>query len=128
MRRLSAMLHRSTLLQLLLILACWGACEALVRWLGLRLPGSIMAMGLLIALLLGRVLRPQSLRRGARVLLADMLVFFVPAVPAVLDHPEFMGWMGVKIVAVIAMGTIIVMATTAMTVELACRWGGLDDI
>ena len=60
-------------------------------------------------------------------LLTDMLVFFVPAVPAVLDHPEFLGWLGVKIVAVIAMGTIIVMAITAMTVELACRWGGLDE-
>jgi len=127
MRRLSSMLHRSSLLQVLMILACWGAGQAFVLLTGLRFPASILGLGVLLALLLTRVVRVGSVRQGARLLLADMLLFFVPSVPSVLNHPEFLGWLGVKVLLVIALGTAIVMGATALTVDLACRWGGLDE-
>jgi holin-like protein len=51
-----------------------------------------------------------------------MLLFFVPAVMAVLDHHEFVGLLGLKIVAVILVGTVLVMGGTALTVDLCYRW------
>lgn len=63
-----------------------------------------------------------SMKRGADWFLADMLLFFVPAVLAVLDHREFLGLLGLKILAIILVSTALVMTATAMTVDLMLRW------
>lgn len=62
------------------------------------------------------------MRSSAGWLLAEMLLFFVPAVMAVLDHSEFMGLLGLKIAAVIVAGTVMVMGGTALAVDLCYRW------
>jgi holin-like protein len=51
-----------------------------------------------------------------------MLLFFVPAAPAVLNYPEFLGLTGLKILFVILASTVAVMVTTAFVVDGACRW------
>jgi holin-like protein len=109
-------------LQILLLVAFWLAGELLVRVTGLPLPGGIVGMFLVLALLAGRRISPVIMRRGAQWFLAEMLLFFVPVVLAVLDHREFLGWVGLKILAVILLGTITVMGVTAFTVDLCCRW------
>jgi len=88
----------------------------------LPVPAGIVGMFLVLALLVGRRLSPASMRRGANWFLAEMLLFFIPAVPAVLDHREFLGWLGLKILIVILIGTLTVMMTTALTVDLCYRW------
>ena len=45
-----------------------------------------------------------------------------PCLPALLDHPEFMGPLGLKILAVIVCGTVTVMVVTALFIELCYRW------
>jgi holin-like protein len=59
-------------------------------------------------------------RSGARLLLADMLLF-LPAVLGVMDHPALFGLLGLKLLAVIVPGTALVMAATALSVEWAAR-------
>jgi holin-like protein len=108
-------------LQLLLLAGFWGAGQALTAAFALPIPGAIVSMLTILALLGTGALRLRSLRRGAYWLLAEMLLFFVPAVPAVLDHHEFLGWLGLKILVVILVGTLLVMLVTALTVELCCR-------
>jgi holin-like protein len=39
-----------------------------------------------------------------------------------LDHPEFFGSVGLKLFAVILLGTLIVMVVTAVAVDLCYRW------
>ena len=75
----------------------------------------------LLALLLSRRLSALSLRRGTNWFLAEMLLFFVPAVLAVLGHREFFGLIGLKILAVILVSTISVMVSTALAVEACYR-------
>jgi holin-like protein len=115
-------LQASRSLQIVLLLGFWLAAELTVRWTGLSLPAGLVGMALVLALLASRRLSLSSLQRGANWFLADMLLFFIPAVPAVLDHREFLGWLGVKILAVILIGTAAVMTTTAVTVDLCYRW------
>jgi holin-like protein len=110
------------MLQIGLLLAFWLAAELLVLGTDLPIPAGIVGMFLVLALLASRLLRLGSMRRGASCFLAEMLLFFIPAVPAVLDHPEFIGWLGLKVMAVILLGTAAVMATTAMTIDLCGRW------
>jgi holin-like protein len=95
----------------------------LARRLHLPLPGSVLALGLLLALLGLRVVPLAALRRGADWLLAEMLLFFIPAVMAVSQHMDLLRAEGVRIVAVILLGTVLVMATTAFLVDLVWRRG-----
>jgi holin-like protein len=116
------LLRRSRLAQLTVVAAFWLIGEALVRLTGLPLPGSIIGMALALLALSARGLRVGSIKRGANWLLAEMLLFFVPAVLALLDHNELLGLMGLKILAVIIVSTIMVMSVTALTVDLCYRW------
>lgn len=111
-------------LQVLMVAACWGAGEALVRWTHAPLPGSIAGLLVLLALLGLRVVHPPDVERGAGFLLARMMLFFTPAVVAVVDHPEWMGALGVRLAVAIVAGTLAVMLVTGSVVELCVR--GLD--
>ena len=117
------LVHRSRLAQIALLLAFWLLGGAVARATDLPLPGGIVGMALVLSLLATRQLSVLSMRRGAEWLLAEMLLFFIPAVLAVLDHREFLGLLGLKdSLIVIVVGTTIVMAVTALTVDLCYRW------
>ncbi|MDK3018868.1 CidA/LrgA family protein [Pseudodonghicola flavimaris] len=116
------LIRRSRLLQIALVLAIWLLGEGLVRLSGLPLPGGLIGMALLLWLLLSGRLSVFSARRGADWFLADLLLFFVPAALAVVDHREFFGLIGVKILLVILLSTAAVMLVTGLTVELSLRW------
>ena len=53
--------------------------QYLVSWLHLPLPANLVGMILMLALIVCRILPLQWVRAGARWLLAEMLLFFVPA-------------------------------------------------
>jgi holin-like protein len=114
-------LHRSRLAQVALIVVLWLAGEAVSRSTGIPIPGSVLGLFGLLYLLVTGTIRLSTMRRGAYFLLADMLLFFVPAVLAVLDHSEFFGLIGLKVLAVIIAGTLMVMCATAMAVDLGYR-------
>jgi holin-like protein len=117
------LVHRSAVLQVGVLLLFWLAGEALVQRTGLPLPGGVVGMVLVLVLLAAQRLRPGTVRRGAQWLLGEMLLFFVPAVLAVVNHRELLGLVGLKLLAVILVGTAAVMAATALTVELCLRCG-----
>jgi holin-like protein len=115
-------LHLRRSLQIWLLVAFWAIGEMAVRLLGLPVPGGVIGMLMVLALFSSHRLSPASMRRGANWFLAEMLLFFVPAVPSVLDHREFLGFLGLKVLAVIFCGTIAVMGVTAMATDLALGW------
>ncbi|ATN33941.1 CidA/LrgA family protein [Rhizobium sp. ACO-34A] len=115
-------LHSNRLVQIAIIAAFWLAGETITRLLALPIPGGVIGMAMVLLLLASGRLRPASMRNGARWLLAEMLLFFVPAVLAVLDHQEFIGLLGLKVLAVILGGTIAVMASTAIAVDIGYRF------
>jgi len=127
-RRLALIVRRyvrsSRLLQIGLILGFWLVGEGVVRLTRVPIPGGIVGMAIVLVLLASGLVRLGSVRLGAEWFLAQMLLFFVPAVLAVLDHREFLGWVGLKVLAVIFFGTVLVMGVTALAVDLCCRWGG----
>ncbi|MFJ6326653.1 MULTISPECIES: CidA/LrgA family protein [unclassified Rhizobium] len=111
----------SRLAQIALLLAFWQAGEAIARLAHLPIPGAIIGMLLVLALLASGKIKPASMKRGAEWFLAEMLLFFVPAVLAVLDHGEFIGIVGLKVLAVISAGTLIVMSVTAIAIDIGYR-------
>lgn len=114
-------LRRSAFAQVLALVVIWAACEALVRALGLNFPAGVLGMLLLLAALFLRWLRLPAMRRGAEWLMTEMLLFFIPTVPVLLDHQEFLGTLGMKLLLAILAGTGMVMLVTGLVVELCVR-------
>jgi Putative effector of murein hydrolase LrgA len=109
------------LFQVPLLLGFWLVGEGIVRMGGLPIPGSIIGLFILLILLGSKQLSISSVQRGAQWFIAEMLLFFIPAVLAVLDHPELLGLLGLKILAAIVLGTLIVMVVTATVIDLCYR-------
>lgn len=114
-------MRRSRLLQIAVLCGLWLAGNAVSAAAHLPIPGAIVGMLLALALLASRRVSLFMLRRGADWLIADMLLFFVPAVLAVTAHHELFGLLGLKILMVILVGTSSVMAVTAFTVDVCHR-------
>ncbi len=67
----------------------------------------------------------QHLRQqqaGAGLLLAEMLLFFIPALMSLLDYGALLRSEGWRILLVIMLSTLLVMLVTAVSVEWMCRW------
>lgn len=92
------------------------AAEISSRWLP-QLPAGVLGMFLLLCALLSRSLPLSWFKQGARWLLAEMLLFFIPAVIAVVKYPQMMRHQGLAILLVIVVSTLFVMAVTALAVD-----------
>ena len=68
------------------------------------------------------LLRPAWLQAGAGLLLAEMLLFFIPALMSLLDYGALLRSEGWRILLVIMLSTLLVMLVTAVSVEWMCRW------
>ena len=110
------------LAELAVLLAIYLLGCQLASWLDWPIPGGVMGLAvLLLAFALGWV-KPATLNMGAGFLLAEMLLFFIPALMSLLDYGGLLRDEGWRILLVIGVSTLVVMLVTAFTVELVCRW------
>ena len=107
----------SLLLQLGFYIGLFIACDRLVSWLHLPLPANIVGMLLLLALIVTRIVPLNWVKAGSRWLLAEMLLFFIPAVVAVVNYGDLLRVDGWRICVVIGVSTLLVLASTAWVVD-----------
>ncbi|MDD1139021.1 CidA/LrgA family protein [Pseudomonas sp. TNT2022 ID233] len=113
---LSRLLAELAVLLALYLLGC-----QIAAWLAWPIPGGVIGMALLLmGFALGWV-KPAALQLGAGLLMAEMLLFFIPALMSLLDYGALLRDDGWRILLVIAASTLMVMLVTAFTVELAVR-------
>lgn len=110
------------LVELAILCALFLLGGQLATWLGWPIPGGVMGLVLLLLLFASGVLKPAMLQLGAGWLMAEMLLFFIPALMSLLDYGALIRDEGWRILLVIAVSTLMVMVVTALTVELVCRW------
>ena len=103
--------------QVLLYAGLFVFAQYLVVWLHLPLPANLVGMVLMLALIVCRVVPLKWVRAGAHWLLAEMLLFFIPAVVAVVNYTQLLLVDGWRIFAVIAISTLMVLGTTAWVVD-----------
>lgn len=109
-------------LQVAIYIGLFVVAQQLVIWLHLPLPANIVGMLLLLALMLLRVVKLRWVSAGSRWLLAEMLLFFVPAVVAVVNYIDLLKAEGWRILLVIAISTLLVLASTALVVDRVYRF------
>ncbi|MNG99899.1 holin-like protein [compost metagenome] len=81
-----------------------------------------MGLALLLLAFAFGWLKPAALQLGAGLLMAEMLLFFIPALMSLLDYGSLLRDEGWRILLVIGVSTLMVMVLTALTVEWVCRW------
>ncbi|WEZ89445.1 MULTISPECIES: CidA/LrgA family protein [unclassified Pseudomonas] len=108
--------------ELAVLLALFLLGGQLAAWLGWPIPGGVMGLALLLLLFASGVIKPATLQLGAGWLMAEMLLFFIPALMSLLDYGALVRHEGWRILLVIAVSTLMVMVVTAVTVEWVCRW------
>lgn len=91
------------------------------RW-HLPLPANLVGMVLLLTLIVCHIVPLKWVRAGSRWLLAEMLLFFVPAVVAVVNYAQLLMVDGWRIFVVIALSTMMVLAATAWVVDKVYRY------
>jgi holin-like protein len=107
--------------QVALYIAFFLVAQELVERFHLPLPANIVGMLLLLALIMLRVLPLGWVKAGSRWLLAEMLLFFIPAVVAVVNYSQLLRVEGWRIMLVIGLSTLLVLAATALVVDRVYR-------
>ncbi|HGI8210136.1 TPA: CidA/LrgA family protein [Legionella pneumophila] len=115
-------IQQNSFFQIVLVGLFWLASELLLKLVKLPLSGGILGLGIVLLLLATNCLKLNRIRRGAELLLANMLLFFIPGVLAILEHRKFIGLLGLKILFIILLSTITVMLVTALVVDYCYRW------
>lgn len=108
--------------QVVLYAGLFVFAEHLVVWCHLPLPANLVGMVLMLLLIVCRVVPLKWVREGSRWLLAEMLLFFVPAVVAVVNYTQLLMVDGWRIFLVIGLSTLMVLGATAWVVDKVYRF------
>lgn len=106
---------------LALCAALWVAGQWVVEVLMLPIPGGVVGMAALFALLATRIVRPKWVEAGADLLIRHLQLFFIPAVLAILSYPLLFGPLGLKILISLIIGVFVVMASVGLAVQWMMR-------
>ncbi|ACC72093.1 CidA/LrgA family protein [Paraburkholderia phymatum] len=103
------------------IAGVWFAADFIVRRFGLPVPGGVVGLIALLALLFCGGIAPRWVKAGADWLLSDMLLFFIPAAVAAVQYGGLFREDGWRLALVVVAGTLMVMVAVAFAVEQAAR-------
>lgn len=90
------------------------AMNYIAQWLHLPIPGSILGIFVLFALLKTGVIKLDWIEQGANWLLAELLLFFIPAAVGVMKYIPMLEHDGVRIMVVVIFSTLIVMISSGL--------------
>lgn len=90
----------------------------LVQFFHLPLPGSIVGIFILVLLLQTKIISIKQVELGANLLLAELLLFFIPSAVGIIKYENLLEANGVRILLIIAAGTVIVMASTGLVAKI----------
>ena len=125
------------LASLSLILLCQLIGEAVVRGLGLPLPGPVLGLLLLLTLLLARdrfallargPLRNDGVETASKGLLAHLSLLFVPAGVGVVQKLDLLASHGVAIILILAASVVVTLLVTVLTFRLVSRLLRQQDV
>lgn len=116
------MLMLVTAVQVIFLSAIFMGVEYLGQILHIPLPANLLGMLVVLLLLFCRIVPLKIIKSGSNWLLSEMLLFFVPAVVAVVNFKAVMLTMGVQIFAVIILSSCVVLIATAFIVNLIYKF------
>ena len=107
--------------QALLLSVLWFAADRGAKMFGIPISGGILGLGILVVLLLTGVIKPAWIEGGADLILANMLLYFIPLVVSIVQYTELFEVEGLKLILTIGVGFLSVLLITAFVVEWMCQ-------
>ena len=83
----------------------------------LPLPGSIIGLVILFSLLQFNILRLDWIELGANLLLAELLLFFIPSAVGIIQYQSLLLNNGLQILTVVIVGTFTIMASSGLVAK-----------
>lgn len=102
-------------------LLCQLAGETVVYVFSLPLPGPVVGMVLLFALLVMQIRPPGEIEETADGILRHLSLLFVPAGVGVVQQLDRLGSEGGRIFLVVLLSTVVTLAVTAVTFAAVAR-------
>jgi putative effector of murein hydrolase LrgA (UPF0299 family) len=109
------------------LLLCQLAGEAAVRVLGLPVPGPVVGMVILFALLAARAPLPAMMQDTSDGILRHLSLLFVPAGVGLVNNLDRLGSDGLRLYVVVLISTVIALTTTALVFAGIARLMGDKD-
>lgn len=110
--------------EIIIILAVWSCAYVLQKLLNLPVASGVLGFFLLLFLLEMKWLKLAHVERGADLLLAELLLFFIPPVVGVIQYQDLLITSGWKILLVILISTALVMMVSVYTVAMCLKHNG----
>ncbi|MEG0031987.1 CidA/LrgA family protein [Acinetobacter sp.] len=107
--------------QIIIILAVWSCAYVLQKLLNLPVASGVLGFFLLLFLLEMKWLKLAHVERGAELLLAELLLFFIPPVVGVIQYQDLLIASGWRILLVILISTALVMMVSVYSVRLLLK-------
>ena len=107
--------------QIIIILAVWSCAYVLQKLLNLPVASGVLGFFLLLFLLEMKWLKLAHVERGADLLLAELLLFFIPPVVGVIQYQDLLITSGWKILLVILISTAVVRMVSVYSVRLRLK-------
>lgn len=80
----------------------------------LHIPGSILGIILMFFLLQLKLIRLEWVELGANLLLAELLLFFIPSAAGIIQYTNLLYDSGIRILLVVILSMVIVMSCTGL--------------
>jgi holin-like protein len=109
--------------QVLVLLGIALLGNKVTQVLQLHVPGSIIGIFFIFLLLEIKMIRLEWLEAGANILIAELLLFFIPSAVGVVEYRQIMLANGVRFGSVIFLSTITVMVCTGFLAEFINKIG-----
>ncbi|OXM86468.1 CidA/LrgA family holin-like protein [Paenibacillus rigui] len=104
-------------LQVLIFIIISYVMNRIADTLHVSIPGSILGLGLVFVLLQTKVIKLEWLDLGAKWLLAEMLLFFIPPAAGMIQYKALLLNSGFRIVLVVVISTVLVMVCAGLVAE-----------
>ena len=108
--------------QIGLLIALWLIVDRLTRATHCKVPAGVLALFLIVGLLCLRVLRPHHIEAGARRLLTELPLFFIPPLLSITESGAVFAHYGWSLCFALAIGTVTVMSCTGLIVDRVFRF------
>ncbi|GAA0136439.1 CidA/LrgA family holin-like protein [Paenibacillus sp. YSY-4.3] len=112
-----------SVLQIILLFFISMAMNGLAELLHLPIPGSILGIIVIFALLKSNIIKLSWIERGANLLLAELLLFFIPSAVGIMKYIPLLESDGVRILVVVISSTFIVMLSSGLIASRITKRG-----
>ena len=104
--------------QIAWIMMVWAGAYIVQQGLNLPIASGVLGFFIMLTLLHLQYLPLAQVEQGADLLLAELLLFFIPPVVGIIQYQDLLVHSGWRILIVITISTLLVMMCTVWTVRL----------